>query len=218
MNEENMKYYKLGKKVPEKAQKKIGAGRLAGMTNINPMWRIEKLTELFGPCGEGWYYEIVSQEIREGSEDQKVAFVNINLYVKFPDGWSKPIVGIGGSSFVAKERSGLYTSDECFKMALTDALSIACKALGIGADVWYNNDEDNKYSREPEQTPYDVLNDKKASANQVEILKKVYVGENLEKLLKKCGVKKVKDISMSKASEIIKALQVQAKKKKEAAK
>lgn len=63
-----------------------------------------------------------------------------------------------------------------------------------------------------------VLNDKKSSANQVEILKKVYVGENLEKLLKKCGVKKVEDISMSKASEIIKALQVQAKKKKEAAK
>ena len=29
----------------------------------------------------------------------------------------------------------MYTSDECYKMALTDALSVACKALGVAADV-----------------------------------------------------------------------------------
>jgi hypothetical protein len=48
--------------------------------------------------------------------------------------------------FVASEKSGLYTSDECFKMALTDALSVACKALGIGADVYWDRDP-NKYDK-----------------------------------------------------------------------
>ena len=37
---------------------------------------------------------------------------------------------------MAKEKSGMYTSDECYKMALTDAMSVACKALGVAADVF----------------------------------------------------------------------------------
>lgn len=28
-------------------------------------------------------------------------------------------------------------SDECYKMATTDALSVACKNLGIGADIYW---------------------------------------------------------------------------------
>ena len=51
--------------------------------------------------------------------------------------WSKPIVGVGGSMFIAKEKSGPYTSDEAYKMALTDAISVSCKALGIAADIYW---------------------------------------------------------------------------------
>ena len=41
---------------------------------------------------------------------------------------------------VASETKGLYVNDECYKMALTDAISVACKALGMGADVYWNKD------------------------------------------------------------------------------
>ena len=40
----------------------------------------------------------------------------------------------------AKERSGMNCSDECYKMALTDALSVAAKALGVGADIYWQAD------------------------------------------------------------------------------
>ena len=45
-----------------------------------------------------------------------------------------------------------FVSDEGYKMALTDAISVACKALGIGADVWFANDR-TKYDapQEPSQ-------------------------------------------------------------------
>ena len=46
---------------------------------------------------------------------------------------------------VAAETKGLYTSDEAFKMAYTDAISVACKQLGIGADVYWSRGE-TKYS------------------------------------------------------------------------
>ena len=42
----------------------------------------------------------------------------------------------------------MYTSDECYKMALTDAISVACRALGVGADVYWEADR-SKYSAPP---------------------------------------------------------------------
>lgn len=146
---ENMEYYKKFAAVPAEAQKSIGAGRLKGMTDINPMWRIKVLTETFGMCGFGWKYEIVSQRLEPGDNDSVCAFVDINLYVKAGGEWSDPIPGIGGASYIANERNGKYTSDECFKMALTDALSVACKALGVGADVYWAAGR-SKYSAQEE--------------------------------------------------------------------
>lgn len=149
---DNLSIYNKVRNVPNEAQKPIQAGRLKGMTDINPMWRLKILTEQFGPCGFGWYYEITKQWLEEGSENQKVAFTNINLYVKFGEEWSKPIQGTGGSSFIAKEKAGLYTSDECFKMSLTDAISVACKSLGIGADIYFEKDK-TKYTSKPSSEP-----------------------------------------------------------------
>ena len=40
----NMKFYDYGRSVPEVAMKPINAGRLKGMSDINPMWRIKTLT------------------------------------------------------------------------------------------------------------------------------------------------------------------------------
>lgn len=134
----NLDIYNEVREVPREAQKPIMGGRLKGMTDINPMWRIQVLTEQFGPCGIGWSYEITKQWIEEGANNEKVAFCNINMFVKIDNEWSKAIPGTGGSSLVAKEKNGLFTSDECFKMALTDAISVSCKSLGIGADIYWN--------------------------------------------------------------------------------
>lgn len=133
----NMELYNKGRAVPPTAQKTIGAGRLKGMTDINPMWRIQVLTEMFGACGVGWTYEIAEKAIHDGADGEKIATVDINLYFKQDGEWSKPIPGTGGSKLVAKEKSGMFNSDEAFKMALTDAISVACKALGIGADIYW---------------------------------------------------------------------------------
>ena len=53
----------------------------------------------------------------------------------------------------------------------------------------------------------------KATAKQIEILSKVYTGENLQKLLNANGITKLEDLSIQKASAIIKALN--EKKRKE---
>jgi len=146
MENENLKIYNEVRTVPQEAQKSIRGGRLKGMTDINPMWRIKKLTEVFGMCGVGWYYTIVEKWIETTmAKDEITANIMIHLFVKTKEGWSQPIVGIGGSMLVASERNGLYVNDECYKMALTDAISVACKALGMGADIYWGNDN-TKYN------------------------------------------------------------------------
>ena len=146
---ENLKIYNAISKVPKEAQKKITGGRLSGMTDIKPMWRIEKLTEMFGVCGFGWKAPIKNKEIIEGANGEKIAIVDIDLYIKIDGEWSEAIEGTGGSSFIAKEKNGLYTSDECFKMAYTDAISVACKSLGMGAEIYWG---DSKYQTKEEPT------------------------------------------------------------------
>lgn len=146
---ENMKIYEQVRAVPSEALKAINGGRLKGMSDINPMWRIKMLTEMFGICGIGWKIEIVDKRLENGSANEIVCFVDINLYIKSDGEWSAPIPGMGGSSFVTQEKNGLYTSDECFKMAYTDAISVACKTLGFAADVYYANDR-TKYSNQEE--------------------------------------------------------------------
>lgn len=146
-----MRFYEAARTVPQDAQKAIQAGRLKGMTDINPMYRIKRLTEMFGPCGLGWWYTIRDERIVDDElTGQRAAFVDIDLYYKDPETGeeSHAIPGTGGASFVAKERNGLYLSDECFKMALTDAISVAAKALGVAADVYWAKDR-TKYSAAP---------------------------------------------------------------------
>lgn len=155
----NLKLYDAVRSVPENAKKQITGGRLSGMTDINPMWRIKTLTEQFGICGIGWKYVITDKRLEKGANDEIAAFVDVDLYIKVDGEWSDPIPGTGGSTFVAKERNGMYTSDECFKMALTDALSVACKALGFAADVYFEKDR-TKYDTQDKKS---VLTEKQVN-------------------------------------------------------
>lgn len=141
----NMSLYEQLKDTPPEARKTIAGGRLKGFTDINTMWRFKRLTEVFGPCGIGWKYEIVTQRIQPGHGNEVAAFVDILLYYKMDGKWSEGIPGIGGSTFVATEKSGVHTNDECFKMALSDAIGTACKALGMSADIYFEKDR-TKYT------------------------------------------------------------------------
>ena len=151
--DENLKIYNAVRVVPTEAKRSITGGRLKGKTEINPMWRIKTLTDQFGPCGIGWYYEATKQWL-EPSGNEVAAFVNINLYIKVAGEWSKPIPGVGGAMFVENQKSGEYVSDECYKMATTDAISVACKQLGIGADVYWDADK-TKYTDPAQPTEND---------------------------------------------------------------
>lgn len=201
---ENLEIYNKVREVPADARKEINAGRLKGMTDINPQWRIEKLTELFGSCGIGWYAEETKREFVNGANDEIVCFVDINLYIKNGNEWSKPIYGTGGSSFVTKETKGLYTSDEAVKMAYTDAISVACKQLGIGADV-YRNKSDSKYSGTSRKIESMITQEQVKELHTLFI--KIGIDDDKKSAIyKKYGVASSKELTFAKAKKLIETL------------
>ena len=153
----NLYIYERVRSVPKEAKKEIEAGRLKGKNDINPMWRIKKLTEVFGPAGFGWYTEIVRTWTEASESGEMAVFVDIHLFVKKDGEWSKPIYGNGGNRLVANEKkyeNGQqvyvpFLDDDAYKKAYTDAISVAAKALGIGADVYFEKDV-TKYDSQPQ--------------------------------------------------------------------
>jgi hypothetical protein len=148
----NLQYWDKLRQPPKEALKKITGGRLKGMTDISPIWRIKAVTEVFGPCGIGWKFKSVKKWIEQGSDDQALAFVDVEVFIKVDGEWSEPIPGNGGSMLIAKEKHGPFSSDEAYKMATTDALSSAFKMLGVAADVYAGAYDGSKYNL-PEPVP-----------------------------------------------------------------
>lgn len=195
---DNLELYNKFGVTPKDAKKPIQAGRLKGMTDINPMYRIKALTEQFGVCGFGWYYEITNKWLEQGADGVIAAFVDINLYVKYNGEWSKPIQGTGGSTFVAKEQKGLYTDDEAYKKALTDAISIACKSLGMCADIYYS--KDTKFG-----TKYDTIQEENKYITKEQIKKFEELGITPEAACAYNKVDKLEDILFENARRMVEA-------------
>lgn len=183
--------YNKFRAVPEEAKKEIVGGKLKGFTDINPMWRIKMLTEEFGECGFGWYYDEVDRW-KEGIENDIVCFMKIHLFVKRNDQWSAPIVGIGGSKLITPVNNGsrIDVSDEAYKMALTDAISIACKALGMAADVYFAKDRTKYDMAESQPAPRNVGQAKQQpqaaqpKTISIDTLNKLIIGQAMNKSTK----------------------------------
>lgn len=189
---DNMQIYNFARAVPDEAKKTITGGKLNGMTDINPMWRIEKLTELFGPCGIGWWTENEEYWTEDGANGEKLAFCRLGLVYKFINEKDKectsiPVYGVGGATIIAKTKNGMQSSDECYKMARTDAISVCCKMLGFGASVYWERGE-SKYNQGRDAIPVcsecsQPITDTKWPDGTTTSAKKM-----VEQTIKRCGV------------------------------
>lgn len=203
MNEKNLEIYEKYAVPPQSALKNFDNGTFKG-TDINTMWRIKSLTEEFGVCGIGWYYDIVRTwtEIGENSKETMV-FAEIKLFIKDKDTkeWSKGISGIGGNKMETWVKSSQYwkISDECYKMAVTDALGNACRNLGFGAKIYWDRDT-TKYTNDNEDKGTTKI---LCTPEQVARMRELQVIE--PNVLTRFKVKKLEELTSAQAEWIIKS-------------
>lgn len=135
-------------------------------TAINHTYQTRRATEAFGPKGIGWGVEILSEDWRNGAPliDDKhgvighetVHVLRIKLWYKRGDERGE-IISYGQTTFVGKNKHGIFTDEEAPKKSLTDAESKALASLGFSADIHLGLYDNNKY-----------VNDLKARIEQAE--------------------------------------------------
>jgi hypothetical protein len=144
---DNLRFWNQLKRTDPRATKPFARpGGFRG-TQIDPTWRIQMMTETFGPVGQGWGYEQLDWTVAE-----RMVFICVRVWYRDPASgdqcWTGP--QWGGSEMIRK-RAGLEApDDECFKMSMTDALGKCLLQIGVAADVHLGQFDDSKYREEAE--------------------------------------------------------------------
>ena len=125
----------LNKTNPEFTTKfnKFGGKQL---TTIDAHYQIQMMTDLFGPVGKGWKYN-VEYKYQDG-----LVFAEVCVQYYQDHKWYEygPVCSVQNLS---KKNGGL--DDEAPKKAMTDAMTKAFSHLGMSADVFLGKFDDNKY-------------------------------------------------------------------------
>jgi hypothetical protein len=118
-------------------------------TPIDPTWRLQVMTELFGPIGQGWGYEQLDWTVQE-----RMVFVCARAWYRDPETGTIHHTGPQwGGTEIIRRRAGAGAAtpnDECFKTAITVALGKCLQELGLAADVHLGQFEDSKYRDDAE--------------------------------------------------------------------
>lgn len=136
----------LSKTDPDQVKDFQRAGGFRGHA-VRPIYVIQKMTQIFGPCGHGWSIDKPDFTTVRTEDGLVSVHCTVGVRVKFPEGsgWSEPIHGVGGDQAVASRKSGKFVDDEAFKKAFTDAVGNALKFLGMSADIHMGRFDDSKY-------------------------------------------------------------------------
>ncbi len=132
----------LGKTDPAHTKGFSRAGGFKG-TALKPIWIVQRLTEQFGPVGEGWGMEEPTFHLVHGQDGEVLVYCHVRCWHTNPGQF---FYGVGGDKVITKRSSGqLFHDDEAFKKAYTDAINNAFKFVGVGADVHMGQFDDSKY-------------------------------------------------------------------------
>ncbi len=121
-------------------------------TAINATYLVQRATQMFGPIGIGWGYEVEQEELMEGVWlDERTREIIHKIKIKVWYEWNGKrgeFPHYGQTAFVGMRGKYVFTDEEAPKKSLTDALTKALSMLGFAADVHMGLYDDNKYVNE----------------------------------------------------------------------
>lgn len=121
-------------------------------TSTNPTYLIKKATQVFGVVGIGWGWEVIKDEVMVGGLiqvgdnfcNELVHTIHLRLWYVI-NGEKASVEHFGATTFVGKNKYGVFTDEEAKKKSLTDALTKCLSMLGFSADIHMGKWDDNKY-------------------------------------------------------------------------
>ena len=119
--------------------KKISFGARS-FTAIDPQYQVMKMTEQFGPVGEGWGWHSNTEIVTVSNGDSAV-LAHVTVWHGSPANTFGAFTGCRKFFDAAKGRM----AEDAPKMAVTDGLTKALSHIGCDADVFLGKMDGNKY-------------------------------------------------------------------------
>lgn len=122
---------------------------------------------------------------------------------------------LGTGTAYEKENSTFINKTSYIENCETSAVGRALGMCGFGIDTSVASAEEvqNAMANQKKEEKATVSKDTKITPMQIKAIAQIYAGDNLEKLLVANGLEKLQDMSMIKASEIIKKINEKRKEK-----
>ena len=113
-------------------------------TSPNPHYVIQCLTEMFGPVGVGYGWEVEQDEFTPIGEEV-LHWCRIRFWhTDRSNGFS----AYGQTKALMKTKNGLRLDEDAPKKSLTDAITKAASQIGIAANIFLGRWDDSKYVAE----------------------------------------------------------------------
>jgi hypothetical protein len=153
---ENMRIWAQVEKTDTRFTKKADVNGQK-ITSLNGTAMIMKATEVFGPVGLGFGWNIIEERFDPGAEmysgegDKRISLgheLNHTVKIKFwytRDGQRGELEQYGCTRYLYKSKYGTTTDGEAPKKSLTDAIKKALSMLGFSADVFLGLFDDADY-------------------------------------------------------------------------
>jgi len=136
----NLRHWNRFADIDPKFTKPI-AGKAYKGTSPNPQYVILCLTEMFGPVGEGFGWEVVREEFQPLGEEVlhwcRIQFWHGDRNNRFDS--------YGQTKALMKTKNGLLADEDAPKKSLTDAIIKAASHIGIAANIFLGRWDDQKY-------------------------------------------------------------------------
>lgn len=156
----------------------------------------ELFTNLFGECGLELKFDELEYETFEGTEKQangrmpKLEFILFDIDTGFYEE-----TRITGEGIDKGDKAGYKAYTGALKYYLADTFMVAT------GDDPEKESPDNKMNKKGNRNA-----SKTATEKQISLLTSIYKDEMMDKLLKANNIEKIEDLSLSKASELIKKI------------
>jgi hypothetical protein len=105
---------------------------------------------IFGPYGIGWGMDLITSEYRDGHiiddmGNREVIHVELWKLWYMMDGQRGEVLHYGQTTFVGKNKYGVFTDEEAPKKTKTDAMTKCLALIGFSADIHEGMYDDIKY-------------------------------------------------------------------------
>ncbi len=127
--------------------KKISFGARS-FTAIDPQYQVMKMTEQFGPVGEGWGWHSTTEVVNVSNGDSAV-LAHVTVWHGSLGNTFGAFTGCRKFFDAAKGR----LAEDAPKMAVTDGLTKALSHIGCDADVFLGKMDGNKYDSGDKPSP-----------------------------------------------------------------